>query len=89
MKKLCRQLGREYSIIMLDLEQVIYRNFGNGYDVEISGINTSSEKKKATIYLWRCGRRIIDTVHDVPQSEIHERVEELYHMTLEWVREVQ
>ena len=51
MKQLCAALGPRYSIHMIDLEQVICRDFANGYNVEVSGTNTVSIKKLATIYL--------------------------------------
>ena len=77
MRQLCRELGPEYTILVLDLEQVIYRDFGNGYNVEISRMNTSSKRKRASLYLWFVERIKIKSVHDVPQDEIGERVEEL------------
>jgi len=83
MKQLCEELGPHYYIQVIDMEQVIYRDFGNGYNVEVSGINTTSTKKLATIYLWAGNRRIIKTLHDIQQSEIGARVEELYHLTQE------
>lgn len=70
MKKLCKELGPEYRIVNIDLERVIYRDFGNGYDVEISGVNTSSQCKKARIYLWKDQTRIIKIIDNVPQSDI-------------------
>lgn len=77
MRQLCRELGPEYIIRELDLERVIYRDFGNGYNVEISGANTRSLKKCVTLYLWRGESRSIKSTRDVPQDQIHQRVEEL------------
>ena len=51
-RALCKSLGVDYRVTTIDLERVIYRDFGNGFNVEISGMHTSSMKKKATIYLW-------------------------------------
>lgn len=51
---------------------------GNGYDVEISGVNTSSTKKKANIYLWKDGLRIVERRIGVPQEEIGRAVDALY-----------
>ncbi len=70
MKKLCRDLGSDYSIKSFDLEQVIYRDFSNGYDLEISGMNTNSTRKKATLYLWKDAVLIIKKVVNVPQTDI-------------------
>lgn len=78
MRKLCRSLGEQYRITDIDLERVIYRDFGNGYDVEISGVNTSSTKKKANIYLWKDGLRIVERHIGVAQDEIGSAVNALY-----------
>lgn len=78
MKKLCKELGPEYCIANIDLERVIYRDFGNGYDVEISCVNTNSQKKKARIYLWKDKRRIIKIIENVPQNNIGAWVERLH-----------
>ena len=81
-KELCKALGSEYRITDIDLERVIYRDFGNGYDVEISGMNTSSNRKKARIYLWKDKRRIIKIVDGVPQDSISEWVKKLHSKVL-------
>ncbi len=78
MKELCKRLGSEYCIADIDLERVIYRDFGKGYDVEISGVNTSSLSKKARIYLWKDKRRIIKIIENIPQSDIGAWVDKLY-----------
>ena len=77
MRQLCRELGPEYIIRELDLERVIYRDFGNGYNVEISAANTSSKRKPVNLYLWRGEDRKIGSRLRVPQDSIHEEVERL------------
>ncbi len=80
-KALCNSLGAEYCVREIDLEPVVYRDFGNGFNVEISGVYTTSTKKKATIYLWHGDRPpaciIVKTVRDVERENIHKAVEEL------------
>ena len=49
---LCKSLGPDYRILYIDLKRCIYRDFGNGFDVEISGTHTTSNRKTATVYLW-------------------------------------
>ena len=44
-RALCKSLGVDYRVTTIDLERVIYRDFGNGFNVEISGMHTSSMKK--------------------------------------------
>lgn len=78
MRKLCRSLGEQYRITDIDLERVIYRDFGNGYDVEICGVNTSTTRKKANIYLWKDDIRIVERRIGVPQNEIGSAVDALY-----------
>ncbi|MDE5860847.1 MAG: hypothetical protein K2H28_01485 [Ruminococcus sp.] len=51
LKAICKKLGNQYSIRLFDLEQIIYRNFGNGYDVEVSGLNHNNKTFNATIYV--------------------------------------
>lgn len=81
-RALAKSLGDEYSVCTIDLERVVYRDFGNGFNVEISGVHTASTKKKATIYLWfgevppEC--IIVKTVHDVAREDIANEVEALY-----------
>ena len=70
LKLLCRQLGSEYRVTVIDLEYVINRDFGNGYDIEISGVNTSKADATATIYLWKDKKRIVKVVDGVPQQNI-------------------
>lgn len=79
---LAKNLGNKYRVCTIDLERVVYRDFGNGFNVEISGMYTTSIKIKATIYLWHGDKRpdcsIVKTVHDVPREEIANVVESLY-----------
>ena len=79
MKVLCDQLGPKYKICVVDFEQVIYRDFGNGFNVEISGANTSSLTKRVTIFLWKGNASVVKTISDVPQCDIGDRVEELFY----------
>lgn len=80
-RALCKSLGDDYRVTTIDLERVIYRDFGNGFNVEISGVHTTSEKKKATLYLWFGDTMteciIVKTVRDIPREQISEKVEEL------------
>lgn len=80
----CKELGSEYCIRPIDQEQVIYRNFGNGYDLEISGMNTSSLRKTAVLYLWKGTNRVVKKVTDVPQKDIGKWAEWLRQKTESW-----
>lgn len=51
-KALKDALGNKYRICVIDFEQCLYRDFGNGFNVEISGCNTNKHNAKANLYLW-------------------------------------
>lgn len=73
LERIAEQLGPEYIVTNIDFEDVIYRDFGGGYDVEISGLK---HKKKAVIYLWE-GGLIIDRRDNIEPERIKETVAEL------------
>ena len=76
---LCKSLGPDYLILYIDLERCIYRDFGNGFDVEISGTHTTSNRKTATVYLWYVPEKMtVKRVSAVKQSDIEKVVDELY-----------
>ncbi len=74
---LCNSLGKNYKIRTIDLESVIYRDFGNGFNVEVSGTHTLSERKRATIYLWFGTTVIVKIRKEVLRGNIGDVVEEL------------
>ena len=81
-RALAKQLGREYRVTTIDFEPVVYRDFGNGFNVEISGVYTTGKKKRATLYLWHGDRQpeciIVKTIRDVRREDIGSEVEELF-----------
>ena len=81
-RKLKDEFGEEYKIIFLDLEKVIYRDFKNNYDIEISGTRKQSTKKKASIYLWYDKRLIVEK-----KSKIKDIAEEFYNLSEEFVKQ--
>lgn len=81
--KLCRGLGKEYRIRYVDWERCIYRDFGNGFNVEVSGTHTTSKHKKALIFLWYSDEYTITCIQKVPFSEIGNVVDRLYDYTCE------
>lgn len=46
LQALCDGLGENYKLMEIDLELCIYRNFGNRFEVEVSGVHTASKIKK-------------------------------------------
>lgn len=81
-RALAKQLGKDYRVTVIDLEPVVYRDFGNGFNVEISGMYTTSKKKKATIYLWHGDKQpdciIVKSVQGICREDISSAVEELF-----------
>ena len=85
---LCKSLGPEYKVMYVDGERCIYRDFGNGFDVEISGTYTTSNRKTATIYLWYMPEKMtVKRVSSVKQSDIGKVVDELYKFSQELLKE--
>ena len=78
---LCKKLGKEYSVTTIDFERVIYRDFGNGFNIEISGMHTANKCRKATLYLWHGNKApdctIVKTVKNVDRSDIGAVTEKL------------
>ena len=85
-KQLRKELCDKYRIMNIDMELCPYRDFGNGFDLEISDVSHTARKCPATLYLWFTGEKssplIVKTVHDVERSAeaIHAAAEELYEL---------
>ena len=75
---LCRNLGKDYCIRTIDLERCIYRDFGNGFNVEISNTHTTSKKKLASLYLWFGEHFIVKRAHRVSREDIGAVADEFY-----------
>ncbi len=89
-RALQKSLGDAYSIRTIDWEKCLYRDFGNGFNVEISGVHTSSEKKPATLYLWYGDKAdciAVRAVSNVPRGEIVRAVDELYAYSQQLIRD--
>ena len=89
LRLLQKSLGDWYRICSIDLEQCLYRDFGNGFNVEVSGVSNPRTKSPATLYLWFGDTSpdclIVKTVRNVGRSaeEIGAAVERLYALTEE------
>lgn len=60
-----KELGSQYEIKQIDLEDCIYLNLHNGYDFEISGTRRRLGKIWCTLYIWQLNpsERIVEIVH--------------------------
>ena len=52
LQQLKKSLGSDYKIKTIDWEKCLYSDFGNGFNVEISGCSRANRKGSATLYLW-------------------------------------
>lgn len=69
-------MGNAYQVIFFDLEKVIYRDFMNGYEIEISGLNGKKRDKTARIYLWHNRSTIVNqvSVHPVTPKALQNAI---------------
>lgn len=54
-----QRLGPDYSIRIIDGENVGYRLTENGYEIEISGLDNNKKGLKAAVFVWRLSPREI------------------------------
>ena len=83
LRELKKALGADYRIYYIDLERCLYRDYGNGFDVEISDVSRVNRKCPATLYPWFTGEgnpMIVKTVHNVGRTAeaIAAAADELY-----------
>ena len=92
LKELKAQLGSDYSIKTIDLEKCLYNDFGNGFNVEISGCSDGRSKRGATLYLWFGDKQpctIVRTIHDVERTAdaIDAAVDVLYDYSMDLIHQ--
>lgn len=63
--KVLQYLGEPYSITVIDSENVIYRDLGNGFDFEVSGVRAGHENY--SLYVWRTEpyKEIVGVYHGI------------------------
>ncbi|WP_315069675.1 hypothetical protein [uncultured Clostridium sp.] len=66
-KDICADLGKPYIIKAIDLENVIYRDLGNGFDLEISGLDNQKKSFNVTLFVWETKNNVhvIETISDI------------------------
>ena len=90
-KELKAELGSDYTVKIIDLEKCLYNDFGNGFNVEISGCSDGRSKRGATLYLWfgdkKPGCMIVKTVRDIERTAdaIDAAVDVLYDYSLDLI----
>ena len=71
LRELKKALGTDYRIYNIDLERCLYRDYDNGFDVEISDVCRANRKCPAALYLWFTGEGypfIVKTVQNVGRT---------------------
>jgi len=51
LKDACTFLGEPYQLRVIDLENVIYRDLGEKYDIEVSGLDKNRKTIDCTVYV--------------------------------------
>ena len=51
-RKIQTLLGPEYSIQVIDFENVIYRKINEDYDIEVSGLDNARKAINCFVYVW-------------------------------------
>lgn len=65
-KELCSALGDEYTIRVLDGENVIYRKLDNGFSFEISNADHNRKTFKVSLYIWNDAKHFIEeSIHGI------------------------
>lgn len=68
-KKTASSLGDPYAIRKLDQESLIYRQLDNGYEFEVSGIQSASGT--CILYVWKENPRILVAIYkDIPVKDL-------------------
>jgi len=66
LKKALEFLGKNYSVKKIDLEDCIYRNLGNGFDIEVSGINLRGSKNICSfVCVWDVSKGLNQSARSV------------------------
>lgn len=69
-REICKALGKDYTIRVMDFENVIYRDLGNGYDFEISKLDNRRKSFDATLYIWDNRKTItVETISGIRSIE--------------------
>ena len=64
-------LGNQYTLLLIDDSWCLYRDLGNGYDVEINMSKTRKYALNVTVYVWqvRDKLRVIEEIEGIKEIE--------------------
>ncbi len=79
-------LGDKYKIVIIDLCWCLYKDFGNGYDVEINIEGTLKNIKEIQVFLWKQQPyQIVKTYYCDKIEEINDIVDKFYKDTQKYL----
>ena len=69
--KVADALGKQYTLMRIDGDWCLYRDLGNGYDIEVNLRGTRKISIQATIYVWqvRDQLKVIEIVQGIKDIE--------------------
>ena len=64
-------LGNQYTLLLIDDSWCLYRDLGNGYDVEINMSKTRKYALNVTVYVWqvRDKLKVIEKIDDIREMQ--------------------
>ena len=68
-------LYSDYSIKTIDMEPCIYRKISDRYDIEVSGLDNSSKRFSADVYVWDIsngdgiGATTVENIHGIKSAD--------------------
>ena len=68
-------LNSDYSIKTIDTEPCIYRKISDRYDIEVSGLDNSSKRFSADVYVWDIsngdgiGATTVENIHGIKSAD--------------------
>lgn len=75
-KKVVDALGKQYTLMRIDGDWCLYRDLGNGYDIEVNLRGTKKIAICATVYVWqvRDQLKVIETIEGINNIEDLRRI---------------
>ena len=70
-KQVAVAVGEDYTLMLIDDEWCLYRDLGNGYDIEVNLSGTKKLTLNATVYVWqvRDQLKVIETIEGIGNIE--------------------
>ena len=70
-KEVVDALGKQYTLMHIDGDWCLYRDLGNGYDIEVNLRGTRKISIQATVYVWqvRDQLRVIEMIQGIKDIE--------------------